>query len=348
MLIRPTLIKPVSGTHTHTDKDSIVVAWPKEPGWERDLEVKVSGELALKEGAIQDGYSLVHCWEDEDRVCVEMQREAGYHSGHVLVQIRNRYGRSINQHFFLKGAKLEQRGRVKQPSSYGYFWQAHNAWHLSDKTVALPVSLAPGKVIGDLCVYYPHHSFVGYLDAQHQWRTQVVPDKMLRSARQLKMARRGDDIALICLKANGEVATLFNDRLRTYRDLEVSDVGVSEKWFHANAGGRSLHLPWELKTGYDDFSFGPWWELKAEVQRPSWHMRWADGTHAWYTKRKLVAHVGVDLLTSRSEQVLWTDEDFGEPIEQVELVGQDLAVINERLLVNLATPSIEELEPCPA
>jgi hypothetical protein len=341
----PSLMKPASGTHTQSCDDTIVVSWPMQVGWEQDLEVICAGEVALRGPQAQQGYKLVGYWGDEDHVCVELMREAGWVPGHTLVQVRNRHGRSINQHFFTHGAHQICLTSSKTPSSYGYFWQTHKAWHVADKCIELPVSIAPGRVIGDLCVYYAHHSFVAYLDAQHRWKTMAVPGEMFRAAKQLKMMVHQGDVALICLKPNGHVITLFNKRLRHYCVPGVEDVGLSKGWFHVNAHASSRHLPWNLEPPYGEQTFDAWWEIKGDdsLSRSSWRMDWSDQVHVWFNRRKLVAHTDIDLLRGRSECVLWTDQDVRGAIEQVELVGGDHAIINDRLLVNLAFPSIEEL-----
>lgn len=344
---RPLLVSPPPGSAVAKLDSELVISVAASSTWKQGLLVFADESTLLTGAGAAPGAKVMRTWEHDGRIYISIKKLGGWSRGHVLVQISNDdTGCSVNQYFFIRGAALlppsTARGVGRVPG--GYFWQEPTRWSVAGRYINLPCDMPEGTVIGPGCVYYKSLGLVGWVDGD-QWHSAIVPQNHFSDLASIKMMAVRGSYALVALDSAGGITVVCNDKMHYWPQANACQIGVTDGWIHANQYVYSAHIPWAYAAYPMERTLENWWTIEADepTQSREHIMLWGEDVHVWYSRRELIAHAEPDPIMGRSDGILWADQDFGEAISTVELLGGHYALINGRMIANLKNPSVEEL-----
>lgn len=287
-----------------------------------DVNIKVASVWAVKDGEIQPGFRTSYRHHANGTMSWSFRSLTGLPPKDILVQAWCGLDRcTIEQRFYVRGAKVEYAHRIPKDHN----WCKVEGGVLTCPKPFIPfktgIKVSPKGVIKNSAglTFFVKPQWLG--DSFHAYE------------------HKGGMWTVVGL-SKSRVYVIKVNRFNKY-EFGAQSATITDEFINLQLShNESLHLPLSYEPMPSDKYVSHWFRFRHEGK---WKMEFFEDKHIWWNKDKLIAKHDINPIANYAYDMMWTAEDFGEPIRKIEDISEDHILVNGHLRINTRNPTIEHV-----
>lgn len=313
------LTRPASGSVDVDPLIEILITFEHPDPHREDVFVRVDGEWAVIAGEVTENFTETRCTNIKGVMQWGLRRAGGLPPRDIVVSAWcTPQCSTVEQRFFVRGAR--KKAMINIPIN-------HNWCRVSGGVFAV----SEGRPFpGDIVV---HDS--GKVDLGN--RSVYLPPQVLSDV--LDIRRIDGSWALI--SSDGQDTYLVRPGQIHVFKFESMAVGITDRYLNFQiAPDASGHIPVNYYPSSNETSAS---DLFRFQHTGAWDMQWRNDISVWHNENEMIVKHESRPMRGISDDILWTQEDLDEPIEDVRIIDKSHVLVNNHLRLNTKTPEIREV-----